>query len=558
MLRSLYVKDFAVVDEAEIGFDQGLTVVTGETGAGKSLLVDALLLLAGGRADAAMVRHGCERAELSAEFDLDGHPELARWLREEELDEDGACQVRRVIRAEGSSRAWINGRPVTLAQLKTLGAGLVEIHGQHEHQALLDRHQQLALLDAFGRHEAERAAVAETARAWRDVGARIGALPHGEDAAARIEWLEHQVAELEAHALAPSELEALEHEHRRLANAGQLVQGAAGIGESLDGDGEYALTRVLGRAQYEATRLAGLDPRLGDLVERLAEARIQLEEAADALSRYRDGLDLDPERLAEIDDRLARLHELARKHRRPMAELAAHGAHLREELDILRGAGTALAKLQRERENQAAAWATASKALTAARHRAADGLGAAVAMMLGELGMGKGRFEVVLEATDGNEPTPLGAERCEFLVSANPGQPPRPLRKIASGGELSRISLAIEVAALGLDEVGTMVFDEVDSGIGGAIAEVVGQKLRRLGSQRQVLCVTHLAQVAAQGHAHLKVSKSSDTAQTHTRIDRLDENARVDELARMLGGIEITATTRAHASQMLAQAQNQR
>ncbi|MCW5568717.1 MAG: DNA repair protein RecN, partial [Dokdonella sp.] len=276
------------------------------------------------------------------------------------------------------------------------------------------------------------------------------------------------------------------------------------------------------------------------------------------LSRYRDGLDLDPERLAEIDDRLARLHELARKHRRPMAELAAHGAHLREELDILRGAGTALAKLQRERENQAAAWATASKALTAARHRAADGLGAAVAMMLGELGMGKGRFEVVLEATDGNEPTPLGAERCEFLVSANPGQPPRPLRKIASGGELSRISLAIEVAALGLDEVGTMVFDEVDSGIGGAIAEVVGQKLRRLGSQRQVLCVTHLAQVAAQGHAHLKVSKSSDTAQTHTRIDRLDENARVDELARMLGGIEITATTRAHASQMLAQAQNQR
>lgn len=554
MLRSLYVKDFAVVDEAEIGFGQGLTVVTGETGAGKSLLVDALLLLSGARAEATMVRHGCERAELSAEFDLADRPDLAQWLRDEELDEDGACTLRRVLRSEGSSRAWINGRPVTLAQLKAIGEGLVEIHGQHEHQALLDRRRQLALLDAFGRHEAERKAVESGARAWRETGARIAALPHGEDSAARAEWLEHQLAELDAHALDPAELDALGAEHRRLANAGQLVQGCAGLDEALDGDGEYSLGRVLARAEHEANRLAALDPRLAGVVELLTGARVQIDEAAASLSRHRDGLDLDPQRLADIDDHLARLHELARKHRQPMAALKAHAEELRGELAALRGAGAALDGLLRERERLAAEWTDAASALSTARRRAAGEFGKAVAAALAELGMQGGRFEVELEASGGGEPDPQGRERCEFLVSANPGQPPRPLRKIASGGELSRISLAIEVAALGLDKVGSMVFDEVDAGIGGAVAEVVGSKLRRLGGARQVLCVTHLAQVAAQGHAHLKATKSSDGVDTRTRIETLDERARVDEIARMLGGVDITRETLAHARQMLRHA----
>jgi len=555
MLRSLYVKDFAVVGQAEIAFGAGLTVVTGETGAGKSLLVDALLLLAGNRADAAVVRHGCERAELSAEFAIAARDDLRDWLRNEELDDDDACQLRRVIRAEGSSRAWINGRPVSLAQMKALGERLIEIHGQHEHQALLDRRQQLAMLDAFGGHLDELDQVGRIARAWRETHTRIAALPHGEDHVERIDWLRHQLDELDRHALDAGELTALEETHRRLANAGQLVQGCAGLVDLIDGDGEFTVARMTARAHAEATRLGELDPKLADLVELLDAARIQVDEAGDALTRYQSALDLDPERLAEIDTQFGKLHELARKHRVPMAELRAHARTLQSELDALRTAGSELVELQRERERLAAHYRDAALALSGARARAATRFADAVAEMLADLGMGGGSFEVQIEPSGSDTPDVQGAERCEFLVSANPGQPARPLRKVASGGELSRISLAIEVAALGLDDVGTMVFDEVDSGIGGAVAEVVGQKLRRLGSQRQVLCVTHLAQVAAQGHAHLQVSKSSSDGDTHTRITALDPATRRNEIARMLGGIEITRETLAHAKQMLARAQ---
>ncbi len=531
-----------------------MTVVTGETGAGKSLLVDALLLLAGGRAEAAMVRHGCERAELSAEFDLAGRADLQDWLAAEELDEDGACQLRRVIRSEGSSRAWINGRPVTLGQLKTLAAGLIEIHGQHEHQALLDRGQQLALLDAFGEHAADLAEAARLARGWRAAGARIAELSRGADHAERIEWLSHQVEELDRHALAPDDLAALEETHRRLANSGQLLQGCAALAERLDGDDEFALLRLLARAQAEIGHLATLDARLSPVGELLDAAQIQLGEANDTLARYQDALDLDPERLAETEAQLAKLHELARKHRVRMPELKAHADGLREELESLRGAGADIAALQAERQKLAADYARVAAALSGKRAATARRLGDAVSGLMDELGMRGGRFEVQLETQDGGEPDAQGAERCEFLVSANPGQPPRPLRKVASGGELSRISLAIEVAALGSDAVATMVFDEVDSGIGGAVAEVVGQKLRALGERSQVLCVTHLPQVASQGHRHVRVSKSSDDGSTRTRIEALDGKARQEEIARMLGGVEITRETLAHAKQMLASA----
>ncbi|HEY6943386.1 DNA repair protein RecN [Dokdonella sp.] len=551
MLESLYVKDFAIVGEAEIAFGPGMTVVTGETGAGKSLLVDALLLLAGGRADASMVRHGCERAELSATFDLGGRADLRDWLVAEDLDEDGACQLRRVVRSEGSSRAWINGRPVTLTQLKALAAELIEIHGQHEHQALLDRSQQLALLDAFGAHEAEAAEVARTARAWRDTGARIAELSRGEDHAERIEWLGHQVEELDRHALAADDLAALEERHRRLANSGQLLQGCAALVERLDGDGEFALLRLVARAQHEIASLAALDERLAPAGELLDAAQIQLSEANDALARYQSALDLDPDSLAEAEAQLGKLHELARKHRVRMADLKPHADDLRKELETLRGAGASIATLREQEQRQRKAWEAAAKALGQRRTATARALSDAVSALMGELGMRGGRFEVQLEASDGGDPDPQGAERCEFLVSANPGQPPRALRKVASGGELSRISLAIEVAALGSDTIGTMVFDEVDSGIGGAIAEVVGQKLHALGTRAQVLCVTHLPQVAAQGDRHLRVSKSSDGDSTETRIDVLDGKPRQEEVARMLGGIEITRETLAHAKQML-------
>jgi DNA repair protein RecN (Recombination protein N) len=378
----------------------------------------------------------------------------------------------------------------------------------------------------------------------------------GEDQSDRIALLEHNLAELDRHALSPADLITLNETHQRLANAGQLIQGSAAIAELLDCDGEFALLRLVARAQNEMSRLEQTDARLAPARELLDAASIQLGETNDLLARYRDSLDLDPDRLAEADAQIAKLHELSRKHRVPPSELKAHADAIRLDLETLRSSGQKLIVLERERNKIVSDYAQAARTLSQARAKAAKKLGTDVSALMGELGMSGGRLEIQLEALEKATPDAQGMERVEFLVSANPGQPPRALRKVASGGELSRISLAIEVAALGADDsspdpIGTMVFDEVDSGIGGAVAEVVGQKLRRLGSQRQVLCVTHLAQVAALGHQHLRVAKSSDGQRTQTGIELLNDRTRRDEIARMLGGIEITKETLAHARQML-------
>lgn len=556
MLTRLSVRNFAVVEAAEIEFGQGLTVVTGETGAGKSLLVDALLLLSGARADTGMVRSGCERAELAAEFSLAAAPGARAWLAENAMDEpDESCGVRRVIAAEGGSRAWINGRSASLAQLSELTAGLVEIHGQHEHQALLNRAQQLQMLDDFGACTNAAAKVADLTRRYRDITARERELSGGDDRAARIELLRHEVAELERWALPADALAELEARHKRLANAGKLAEGASGLAELLDGEGEYAASRITSRAQSELAKLAEVDPALQATVDLLDSARIQLGEASDALSRYAQDLDLDPERYAEADAQLSALHDLSRRHHLPVPELHAHAGTLRGELETLESAGDALARLAAEHKQCFADYGTAAAALTKLRTAAAKKLGKTVTALMDELGMAGGTFAVDLQPQFSGEPDPQGRERCEFTVSANPGMPLRPLRKVASGGELSRIGLAIEVAALGTAGVGTMVFDEVDAGIGGAVAEVVGAKLRALGTRRQVLCVTHLAQVAAQGNAHLSVAKAiaGDTTRTHIAV--LDAKGRSEELARMLGGVEIDRETRAHAKKMLEKAQ---
>ncbi|MEP7184451.1 MAG: DNA repair protein RecN [Rhodanobacter sp.] len=555
MLISLYVRHFAVVEAAEITFGPGLTVVSGETGAGKSLLVDALMLLAGARADSGMVRAGSNRAELAAEFDLSELPEAREWLQREELDEDGGCQLRRVLRTEGSSKAWINGRPANARQLGEIASLLVEIHGQHEHQALLSRPHQLALLDAYAGHEELLRQVRDSALQWREMVAHMRKLAGGEDRAGRIELLRHEIGNLEKWALPAADLRELEASHRRLANTGRLVEGSASVVELLDGDSEFALRRTLARAHTELGKLAALDERLTPLLELLDNASIHLGEAADGLGRYAQDIDLDPDRFDEVDKHLSHLHDLSRRHRLPMEELADKLAELQVELAELEGAGETLEKLDAQRLAMQNTYAEAARQLSQARTQAAAKLGEEVSLLMSELGMSGGVLRVELEAVTSDDPDPQGAERCELLVSANPGQPPRALRKVASGGELARISLAIEVATLGKDTVGSMIFDEVDTGIGGAVAEVVGQKLRSLGGQRQVLCVTHLPQVAAQGHAHLLVSKHSDGDSTHTQIDTLDAGGRRDELARMLGGLEITRETRAHAKQMLERAQ---
>ena len=556
MLTHLSVRNFAVVEGAELEFGPGLTVVSGETGAGKSLLVDALLLSSGARADAGMVRAGCERAEISTEFDLANAPAARAWLSEQALDdEDGGCRLRRVIAAEGGSRTWINGRTASLAQLSALATTLVEIHGQHEHQALLDRTQQLQMLDAFGGHGEAVAKVAELALRHRGIVARERELSGGDGRAARIDLLRDEIAELERWALPPDALADLDARHKRLANAGKLAEGTSGIAELLDGDAEFAATRTVVRTHAELERLAELDPALQTPLDLLDNARIQHGEAADALSRYAQDLDLDPERYAEADAHLTALHQLSRRHRLPVAELHAHVAGLRDELQTLEDAGESLTELAAERKQCFADYGVAAAALSKHRGAAARALGRAVTSLMDELGMSGGSFAVDVQPQFSGEPDPQGRERCEFTVSANPGMPLRPLRKVASGGELSRIGLAIEVAALGADSVGTMVFDEVDAGIGGAVAETVGAKLRALGSRCQVLCVTHLPQVAAQGHAHLSVTKTVEGDATRTHIEALNAAGRKEELARMLGGIEIDRETRAHAKRMLEKAQ---
>lgn len=557
MLAHLSLKQFAVVSAAELSFGPGLTVISGETGAGKSLLVDALGLLSGLRADSGVVRHGADRAELVADFTLDDAPQAAQWLRDNELDETGdgdvaVCQIRRVIRADGGSRAWINGRPVTLGQLGDLAGHLVEIHGQHEHQALMSKASQLGLLDAYGRCEAQREPVERAARAWSALLREREALLAQGDVSDRIGWLEHQHAELEREALEPEALAKLLADHRRHAHAAGLIAACESAFARLGGDEGPSLTRTLQQVRGELQKMSEHEPRLGEVEAMLDQAAIQIDEAVSLLDRVRDDLDLDPSEFEQIEHKMGRLHELARKHRIAPEHLAATRDGLAAELEQLRGAGERLERLDGEIEAARAGWRRAADALGQARREAARSLGARATELIGELGMGGGRFDVAIEPLDEDRPDPQGGERVEFMVAANPGQPARPLRKVASGGELSRISLAIEVAAFGLDAVPTMVFDEVDSGIGGAVAEIVGQKLRTLGASRQVLCVTHLAQVAAQGHAHYRVSKAASEGVTQSAVVVLGAKQREEELARMLGGIELSKEVRAAARRLLA------
>lgn len=554
MLTRLSLQDFAVVAAAELEFGPGMTVISGETGAGKSLLVDALCFLSGLRADSGVVRHGAERAELSAEFTLDDASPALAWLRDNELDDGRDALLRRVIRADGGSRAWINGRSVTLAQLTELAALVVEIHGQHEHQALLSRASQLALLDNFAGSDAERAAVAAAAAQWNRLLGEREALSKQGDASERIPYLEHQLAELEREDLAPDSIAALNADHRRQAHAAGLIDACNDAFARLSGDDATSPSEALRHVRTTLARVLEHEPRLREVDGLIEGAQVQLDEALAQLDRIRDDLDADPAKFEQMERRLGRLHDLARKHRVAPESLGEQRDAISAELDALRGAGERLRRLDGEIEAARDTWRKTAAALGARRKAAAKRLSAATSALIGELGMGGGAFEVEIEPNERERPDPLGGERVEFLVAANVGQPPRPLRKVASGGELSRVSLAIEVAALGSDAVATMVFDEVDSGIGGAVAEIVGQKLRALGSQRQVLCVTHLPQVAAQGHAHYRVSKAPVEGMTQSAVESLSPKQREEELARMLGGVEVSKEARAAAKRLLADA----
>lgn len=551
MLTHLQLKDFAVVSANNLALAAGFTVVTGETGAGKSLLVDALLCLTGARADSGMVRFGAERAELSAEFDLADAPAAREWLTEQAMDEDRQCQLRRIIRADGGSKAWINGRNATLSQLAELGGLLLEIHGQHEQQQLLERRKQLVLLDDFAQAGAQTAEVAALARRWSGLQLEIDRLQAQGDVSARIAELEHQLRELNRQTIDPAEIADAAARHKRHSQSHQLLAAAAAALAQLDGDDAATGLALLQSGKAQLARWQADEPALAAVVELLESASIQVKEAVSLLQHWQDGIELDPTELMALESQLSHWHELARRHRVPMEGLQNKADSLQQELQALASAGDILKGLVGEQAAVAVAWQTAASQLSETRRRAASQLGESISALMAELGMAGGRFVAELEPNAETRPQSHGLERVEFLVSANPGQPPRPLRKVASGGELARISLAIEVATLGLDPTPTMVFDEVDSGIGGAIAEVVGRKLRALGHDRQVLCVTHLAQVASLGHQHLLVAKQHDGGSTESQVLALNGPERVQEIARMMGGTTLTPQTLAHAADML-------
>jgi len=551
VLTQITVQDLVIVSRLELELAAGMTALTGETGAGKSILIDALGLTLGDKADASMIRGGRERAEISADFDVSQNPAAQAWLAEQALEDDSDCLIRRVLVRGGRARAYINGRAVSSAQLRALGERLVDIHGQHAHQSLLRAAAQRSLLDGYADHPTLTSQVAEHYRRYRELDQRWTTLSAARsEREQRLELLRFQLEELDALALGAHELEELDAEQRRLANQGQLQATAASLVERLF-EGEQSLRDGLGQASAELASLSGIDPSLAETRELIDGATVQLEEAAANLRHYLDGLEMDPARLGVVEQRIGSIHDLARKFRVGPERLLALAAERRDELEQLEQADQSLEALATERERALTTLRTAAEALSVSRQQAATRLGETVTAAMQDLGMVGGQFQVEVSRGDLDQLNAQGVDRIAFLVSANPGQPLQPLAKVASGGELSRISLAIQVATAEVGGIPTLVFDEVDVGIGGGVAEIVGRLLRRLGERRQVLCVTHLAQVAAQAHQHLRVKKSSGDGQTFTEISPLGREQRIEEVARMLGGTEITATTRAHAAEML-------
>ena len=553
MLVHLQIRDFAVIDAAEIELDAGLTALTGETGAGKSIIVDAVMLALGGRASADVLRHGADRAEITATFDVDANSAARRWLEEQSIADDGGELVlRRVVARDGRSRQYVNGQAQPAQSVRELGERLIDIHGQQEFLSLVTREAQREIVDAHGVAPALLADVAALAAAWRGCRDERDALSAlARDRGARLELLRYQGGELEALALGPGEAEELAAERQRLANRGRLAeaaQGALALCYEGDGDDAHALAA---RAASLLRPAAGMDARLAGALGQVEESRIALREAGSALGAYLEGLDADPARQEFVERRVAAMEELARKHRVEASALPAKLAELQGLLADLERSETALGDLDERLADLRRRYVEAATGLGVARRAAARKLATAVTALMRQLGMPGGRFEVNVESDADREPGPDGAERIEFLVSANPGEPVKPVARVASGGELSRISLAVQVAAARRTSRTCLIFDEVDAGIGGGVAEIVGRKLRELGDRGQVLCVTHLAQVASQAHHQHRVSKVTDGRSSRTTVTALGDDERVEELARMLGGVEVTRKARDHAREML-------
>lgn len=551
MLEHLEVRDFAIIEHVAVDWGSGMTALTGETGAGKSILLDAIALVLGGRADSTSVRDGAARADITASFDLRDNSDARDWLRSHDLDDDDSCVLRRVVGADGRSRAYINGRSSTATSLRELGAMLVQILGQHEHQRLTDHGAQRRIVDACADHGPALQRLADCYREWRSVSDQLAQLLHHCDSRAqRLDLLSFQLQELEQLPISVEEIQALQLEHTRLGSAERLLS-LANEALQVSFDAEHSAHHGLSQALRAAESLAATDPQAAPVAELFNEALIHLDEAATTLRDYAGGVELDPARLVWVEEQLDTLQRLSRKHRCEAHELPALRERLQGELAELQSSDSSAESLQQRAAKLRSDYLRQAHKISAARAKAAKQLSARVTKTMSALGMGGGKFVVEL-SDDPERASAAGIDRIELLVSANPGQRPRPLARVASGGELSRISLAIQMIASHYAPVPSMIFDEVDSGVGGGVAEIVGGQLRDLGERCQVMCVTHLPQVASQAHHHLAVRKVHGNNYTQTQPRHLDKDERVEEIARMLGGVKVTAKVRSHAREMLA------
>ncbi|MTI15108.1 DNA repair protein RecN [Sansalvadorimonas verongulae] len=554
MLTHLSISHYAIVDQLDLDIPKGMTVITGETGAGKSIMLDALSLAMGARAGNDCVRPGCERADIRATFDISSLKEANTWLRAKDLDIDGECILRRVITKEGRSRGYINGTPSPLSDLRALGEMLVDIHAQHEQQSLLRPATHQKLLDEYAGCTRLATQVHDSWQTWRNHKSRLDELRNrGQEQDARIQLLQYQVEELDRLSIAEGEVEELESEQKQLTNAETSLHTCQQVLNLCSENDSGNVLHSLTVCQQLLIDL-GLDlPALQDTVEMLSTAQIQVEEAIGEMTRFVDNFEADPARLADVTERLSSVYTLARKHNVLPGEVHSFHAELQQEFESLQCSDEKLEELEAELATLEADYFASAKKLSDKRGKGAGKLNKAVSKHIHELGMPKGKFEVELTALT-DMPHSQGMEDIRFLVTTNPGSLPKPLDKVASGGELSRISLAIQVITAHTSGISTLVFDEVDVGIGGGTAEIVGRLLRELGDRGQVMCVTHQPQVASQGHTHLHVSKRLGKNSTSTRITSLDREKRTQEVARMLGGLEITEQTLAHAEEMIVRA----
>lgn len=553
MLNQLTIRDFAIVETLELELNNGMTVVSGETGAGKSIMLDALGLTLGNRAESGAVRHGADKTDISASFALETIPEASTWLNENDLENDGECILRRVITKEGRSRCYINGRPTPAAMVKELGQHLIAIHGQHEHQRLLKKDYHRTLLDEFGTQTKLAEQVRQEFNQWQKLDSELKRLSEQSDEqTARVQLLSYQIEELDQLALEEGELKQLEEEQKTLANAENIITTGQQLISITSDSEDNNCSQLLNHCLSLLQDMQSESPSVRQANEMLNSALIQVEEAGNEIRHFLDRVEINPERQQEVEERLSSIFDIARKHKVTPDHLPEFHRALSEELAGLSRSDEALEQLALDAETAKNRYSEAAEKLSAKRANSAAKISKLVDQQLHSLGMPSAELSVALNKLE--KPGANGLEDAEFLIITNKGQPAKPLAKIASGGELSRISLAIQVITAQTSTTPTLIFDEVDVGIGGAIAEVVGKLLRQLGESAQILTVTHQPQVASQGHQHLFVSKRSDQTNTHTQITELDRNNRIQEVARMLGGIDITERSMEHAKEMLGMA----